>query len=132
MSVTINRELADVYFGPSNHLQNKIWDAFTTGQKDAGIAHAQRELERHTGITAFENESVNDTSKYYPDRAVYEQALHMLTSMQHTANGEQSGPKWPTVMLNGEPSDHSDVTIAKKAMEWLLVRQGGSIRIARG
>ena len=133
MAVTIDLDGADTYFGPSSHLMHDTWDKFSEGQKQSAITHAKRVLERHTGLTNLEQETVTTGNNYQPDYACYEQALHMLLTMPHSANGEATGPKFHSVMLDGgEPTQNGEESISTEAMEWLLVRQGSTVRIDRG
>lgn len=133
MATTIDLDGANTYFGVSHHLMHGTWDTFTEGQKQAGITHAQRVLERHTGVSDLTGEITSASDNYRPDYATYEQALHMLLTMPHSANGEATGPKFHSVMLDGgEPTQNGKETIAKEAARWLLVRQGATVKVDRG
>jgi len=87
MAISITRALADTYF--SSRLENDVWKAFPTGLRDKAIVSAKDVITRALGDEVTD-ETSDSNSNYYPDRAVYHQALFMLINSDHTANGEFS------------------------------------------
>ena len=131
MATTITRALADTYFGTSNHILSSVWTGFSTTLRDAAVAHAIRDCSQALGVSV-EAETVNADDYYYPDRAVYEQALFILTNSSHTSNGESSAPKWQTVDRDGNDKEKDRDFLSKEAQRWLLISQGSSMKVARG
>jgi hypothetical protein len=129
MSTAITRALADTYF--STRLEKDVWDAFSIGLRDKSIVSAKDIITRALGNTVTEETTDTDTN-YYPDRAVYHQALFMLINSDHTANGEFTAPKWPGATKRIESRDKSGRTVAKEALLWMNWRNGSTIKIARG
>ena len=129
MAISITRDLADTYF--ATRLENELWTGFSVGLRDKAIVSAKDVITRALGSTVTDETSDSD-SDYYPDRAVYHQALYMLSTSNHTANGELSGPKWSGAMPDGESKDVSGKTIAKESLYWMNWRNGPTIRLARG
>ena len=131
MATTINRTLADTYFGTANHILSAVWTGFSTALRDAAIAHGIRDCSQAIGVSII-NETVNTNDYYQPDYAVYEQALFILTNSSHTSNGESAAPKWQTVDRDGEDKEKDRHFLGEEAQRWLLIKQGSSVKIARG
>ena len=131
MATTINRTLADTYYGTTNHLQSTVWTGFSTTLRDASIAHAIRDCSQALGVSLIA-ETVNDDDYYRPDYAAYEQALFLLVNSSHTANGESAAPKWQTVDNDGIDKEKDRHFIGPEAQRWLLIKQGSLVKIARG
>jgi len=129
MAISITRALADTYF--SSRLENDVWKAFPTGLRDKAIVSAKDVITRALGDEVTD-ETSDSNSNYYPDRAVYHQALFMLINSDHTANGEFTAPKWPGATKRMESRDISGKTVAKEALMWMNWRNGATIKIARG
>lgn len=132
MSVTINTPGADTYFGPRNHVKAEIWKGFTSDQKTAAIAHAIRRVSRELG-KEVEAETVDASTYYHPDRAVYEQALFMLQNSFAIPNGEETGPRFTATEPN--PGDQPrkvdpDELCAEAAA--LLIRPRRQLFLIRG
>ena len=131
MATTITRALADTYFGTTNHILSSVWTGYSTTLRDAAIAHAKRDCSQALGED-IEAQTVNATDYFYPDRAVYEQALYILDNSSHTSNGESAAPKWQTVDRDGTDKEKDMHFLGKEAQRWLLINQGSLIKIARG
>jgi len=129
MAVAITKDLADTYF--STRLENELWTSFSAGLRTKAIASATDIITRALGDTVT-SETTDSDSSYYPDRAVYHQALFMLTQSTYVSNGEFTAPKWPGATNSGESRDTSGRTIAKEALLWMNWRNGPTVRIARG
>jgi len=129
MAVTITRALADTYF--ETRLENELWTGFSAGLRDKAVVSAKDVISRALGDDVTD-ETTEEDAQYYPDRAVYHQALYMLSASNHTANGQLSGPKWSGAMPSGESKDVSGKTIAKESLYWMNWRNGATIRIAKG
>ena len=129
MAVAITRTLADTYF--STRLENEIWTGFNIGIRDKAIVSAKDIITRALGATVT-SETTDTSADYYPDRAVYHQALYMLTTSDFTANGELTGPMWTGASLSGEAKDTTGKTISKESLYWMNWRNGPTIRLARG
>ena len=101
MSVTLTITAANVYYGVENHVQSAVWTGFTEPQRKAALAQATRQISRllETDVAA---ESVDADRYYYPDRAVFEQALWLLTQSRMVPDGEQVAPHWSG--SDGEPA----------------------------
>ena len=132
MATSITRTLADTYFAAANHILSSVWLGYNaTALRDPAIAQAIRECSQAIG-SSITNETVNADDYYYPDRAVYEQALYILNNSSHTANGESAAPKWQTVDRDGSDKEKDRPFIGPETARWLLIRQGSTISIARG
>ena len=129
MSTSITRALADTYF--STRLDNEVWDGFSIGDRDKAIQSGLDDVSVAYGgdITSA---TVSTSNNYYPDRAVYHQALFLLVNSDHTANGELTGPKWSGATTDGIVKDKSEGTISADSQRWLNWRSGSSISITRG
>ncbi len=119
MSTTINLADADTYFGVANHIMTSVWNGFSDNFKNAGIAYALRLLNRTFGLDIVNTETVRADDFYQPDRAVYEQALWSLMNSDAVPNGENTGPRFVSIVQNraDEPVDPTD--IAPEAKRWL-------------
>ena len=129
MAVTITRALADTYF--ETRLENELWTGFKVGLRDKAIVSAKDVISRAYGDD-ITDATVYEDEEYYPDRAVYHQALYMLSQSNHTANGQMTGPKWSGAMPSGQSKDVSGKTIAKESLYWMNWRNGPTVRIAKG
>jgi len=129
MSVAITKDLADVYF--ATRLENDLWSSYPTGIRTKAIQSASDVITRALS-SAVTDETTDSESNYYPDRAVYHQALFMLTESTYTSNGEFTAPKWPGATNEGASRDKSGRTIAKEALLWMNWRNGPTVRLARG
>jgi len=129
MAVTINRTLADEYFAA--RIDADVWAGFPAGVRDRAIQSAKDVLSRALG-NDIEDETVSDSDEYQPDRAVYHQALYILLTSDHTANGQLTGVKWPGSNKGGEAKDADKGKIDIEALRWMNWRSGPTIRLARG
>jgi len=129
MATSITRALADTYF--ETRLENEVWTGFDVGLRDKAIVSAKDVLTRALS-SAITSETVDADINYYPDRAVYHQAIFMLVNSDHTANGQLTAPKWPGATKANDSRDKSGRTISKESLFWMNWRQGSTIKIARG
>jgi len=129
VAVTITRVLADTYF--ETRIDAELWVSFNAGLRDKAIVSASDVISRALGDT-ITDETVEEDAQYYPDRAVYHQALYMLSFSNHTANGQMTGFKFSGTTPNGESKDVSGKTISKESLYWMNWRNGATIRIAKG
>jgi len=129
MSTSITRPLADTYF--ETRLENEVWSGFVTGDRDKATQSAIDDVSVAYGGNILEA-TVSTSNNYYPDRAVYHQALYLLVNSPHTANGELTGIKWAGANAGGTPKDMSTSVIAPDAQRWLNWQSGASISITRG
>lgn len=135
MATTITKALADTYFGETIHTQYAVWTGFTDNMRTAAVAQAKDIISRYIGedITA-ETQDTDYDSMYYPDRAVYEQALHILVNSTAIANGEQTGPKFLALDSgegSAEPKRADGHALALEARKWLGIPDT-QIEINRG
>ena len=129
MSTTITRALADTYF--STRLENGVWTGFNDQDRDKAIVSAIDVVSRTNG-SSIESETVDSTDYYYPDRAVYHQALYMLMNSDMLPNGTNSAPKWAGVNPSGETKQLSPNAMSREALKWLNWQNGSSVAIGRG
>lgn len=141
MSLTLTLAAAEAYFGPASHVRYEVWKKFNEPQKTAALVHATRRISREIS-QPVEDETINNTTFYRPDYAVFEQALHMLVSGEAIPNREQTGPAFyaqtgMTARFNsdGVRQQGGDVAgineISPEAATWLL-RPRRQIYLARG
>ena len=133
MSVTINKDGADSYF--STRLENSMWSDFDNKQREQAIVSATELITQRLSST-LSDETVDDSIQYYPDRAVYWQALYLLVTSEHTANGTKTGPKWPGSTMSGkskrvENANKKIPSICEQAMRWMNWSRNPDISIAR-
>jgi len=122
MSLTLTLEVANVYFGDENHARSSVWEGFDDPARRAALAHATRIISRalQTDVTG---ESVDASTFYRPDYAVFEQALHLLVNSRAIPNGEQSAPHWAGSDGDTESSDDgSSELIHPEAMAYINAR----------
>ena len=132
MSVTIDRNGADAYFGAANHVQAALWAAFDDTRKTAAITHAQRLVTRALG-SAIESETDDSTRSYYPAYAVYEQALHMLLHSNAVSNSEETAPHYAGTDGEGRAQEPARMCgLCAEALQWLDWQSGPTVRIVRG
>lgn len=96
MSVTIDLTGANSYFALRNHIQAEVWKGFGPDQQAGAIAHAARLISRELGKEVTD-ETVQASTYYHPDRAVYEQALYMLKNSFAIPNAQQTAPHFTAV-----------------------------------
>ncbi|MGN0851851.1 MAG: hypothetical protein ACI4Q3_00580 [Kiritimatiellia bacterium] len=110
------------------------WDEYATGQKEAALAQAQRELARALGRSLVDDESVYTPGSTRCDTyAVYEQAVYsLLRDVQPTAPTKSDLPS-----LDQDTAKRPSYTLAKggdwlsaEARRWLGIRQ--QTRISMG
>lgn len=129
MATTITRALADTYF--STRIENNAWTQFKAGDRDKAIQSALDVVNRAYG-NSITNTTVDADSNYYPDRAVYHQALYILQNSDYTQNGEYSAPKWVGVGKPGDVRQNDTGIISPEAMRWLNWKSGPTVKIVRG
>ncbi len=129
MATSITRPLADTYF--ETRLENEVWTGFDTGLRDKAIVSAKDIITRALG-SDITDETVDADTSYYPDRAVYHQALYLLINGDYTSNGELSAPKWPGATSDGQARKKQGRSISRESLYWMNWRQGSTIKIARG
>ena len=97
-----------------------IWHRFGGKERDAAISQAQRLLSREIG-GEITDETVDSDNYYQPNYAVYEQALYMLCNSSAVVNGQETGPKYVSVDLDGERKAKSKdrAVICAEAIRWL-------------
>jgi hypothetical protein len=118
MATAITKVLADTYF--TTHIEGAIWTGFSDDLRTRAIAHAKEILHRHFGIDMLEQD-VDTDIRYYPDRAVYEQALFMLRNSDAVPNGELTASHWLSAGRDGEVKQMDSRFIAPEAYRWLLI-----------
>ena len=129
MTVAITRALADTYY--STRIDDERWQAFKTGLRDKAIVSAKDVLNRALG-SAMTDETSDTSSSYYPDRAVYTQALYMLQNSDAVMNGQQTGSKWVGTSADGKPVPKKSVLVSPEARRWMNWQAGSSVKLARG
>jgi len=129
MTVAITRTLADTYF--STRIDDERWKAFKTGMRDKAIVSAKDVLGRSLG-SQMTGETSDSASSYYPDRAVYHQALYMLQNSDAVVNGEQTGSKWVGTSDDGKPVPRQSIVVCSEARRWMNWQAGSTVRLARG
>ena len=129
MSTTITRDLADTYF--KDRLDKKVWEGFDEQDRDRGIQSALDVMTRLNGYD-ITTATVCTSDSYYPNRAVYHQALHMLMHGNQIANAESSAPKWAGVSQTGDAQVEVPKAVSQEALKWLNLQSGATARIGRG
>ena len=121
MAITTTKAAADEYF--ETRLDKDIWAGFDSDNlQERAIQTAIDALSQmiNDDIT---DETVSTNSRYYPDRAVFEQALFILINSDHTANGNLTGLKFPgAIKRAGQPgiAEPRNV-ISPAAKAWLKI-----------
>ena len=126
MANTIDTDGADNYFDRANHTRGHIWDRFEQDQKDAAVAQAKREVEQLIG-RSLDDEPEDAPDYHFPDRATYEQALHLLLQRAILSNGDYNAARW----LADESVQVSDERYGPECLRWLPDRPQRK-RIIRG
>jgi hypothetical protein len=85
--VAINRTAADAYF--ASHMEGGVWSGYTTGQREAAIAQAKRELGAFIGGALSETATANGDSPRH-DCAAYEYAYRLLLNSRNTATASDT------------------------------------------
>jgi len=128
MAVTITRALADAYFG--QRLESDKWEAYDTDQRDRAIQSAKDVMTRANGST-ITDETSNDNSQYYPDRATYHQALYMLDNHNAATDGIEPEARYMG-RLQAQPKMKDPNYICNEARRWMDWQSGSTVQIVRG
>ncbi len=131
MSVGITSALADDYF--KDRIEDALWRDFDSKLRGKALQTAKDILSRSLGSDIVD-ETVDDTNYYYPDRAVYHQALFILLNSDVTANGTETGPKFTGQGIDGDVvNTESGYSLSKESRRYMNWQgTGGSVRISRG
>jgi len=120
MSITITKTAADAYF--DTRLSKEIWDGFSEKNLKERALQAAADLLSQMINDDIKDETAVANDRYYPDRAVFEQALYMLIESDHTANGNLTGFKFPGAARETEKKDIKFTSVLSKAtMMWLKI-----------
>lgn len=118
---------AVAYFKTENHPRGAVFSGAGEPRQKAAVAHAKRLLSRALR-SDIDDETVDATTQYRPDYAVYEQALFLIENGV-IANAEQSGLAF--IASSPDPAapakTASPDTIAPEALRWLGVRDMGVV-----
>ena len=121
--MSISNDNADLYYDRDNHMQSAVWQKFDPDQRAAALAQSKRELTQLIGCD-IDDEVEDISGNHYPDRAAYEQSLHILLKSSAIHNGEETAPAW----IAGMAID--DAPYGQGALQWLnnISRQASTIR----
>jgi len=125
MAYTKDIDDANAYFGAASHVRTYDWLNYSTAERTAALAQAEREIE------LFINRDLSDpadTDRFRDDYAVFEQALWLLDETVRTKQSENSAQLIETVDSE-ERDNYYGITLCPMAQKF-LARQ--KIRIARG
>jgi hypothetical protein len=128
MAVTITRALADAYF--DTRIEKEKWEGYDADKRDRAIQSAIDVMTRANGATITDETSV-ERSQYYPDRAVYQQALYMLVNH----NAPRDGVITEARMMGrrqSEPKLKDPNYICIDARRWMDWQSGATVRIVKG
>jgi len=129
MSVTVTKAAADSYF--SERIEDNLWTQFDDDDRTKAVQSAKDAINRALGDTVT-SETVDTTSQYYPDRAVYHQALYILMNSDAVKNGASTAPKWAGVSKDGEQKKRDPAAICREARRWMDWQSGPTIPLFRG
>lgn len=116
---------ANTYFGETNHIRSYDWTQYSTNERTAGLAQAQRELEVFLDRDASDPAS---TDRYRDDYAIFEQTLFILDETVRTRESETSAELVETVDTEQRDKYHG-VTISPMAMRYLAIPR---VKFVRG
>lgn len=108
---------AEAYF--AGHPRGAVWAAFPGESREAAVAHARRVLSR--GLNRKLDDALDayeEGDRYRDDYAVYEQALHMLSTGR--VGDANAGAPYPVAMqpAGDGPTNPPDL-YAPEALRWL-------------
>jgi len=115
---------ANTYFGTDNHIRAYDWSQYTTAERTAGLAQAQREIE-----TFFARDLVDPASgdRYRDDYACFEQTLFILDNTVRTRATETDAELVET--SDTEQRDkYYGVTMCPMAMRYLAIPRPKIVR----
>ena len=128
MATTITRALADAYF--KDRLEKEKWEAYDEDKRDRAIQSAIDVLTRANGDD-ITDETVYSEDQYYPDRAVYHQALFMLENHNAATDGVEPEAHYMG-RKQAEPRLKDPNLICHEARRWLDWQSGSTVQIVRG
>ena len=122
---TKTRTDADRYFAPNNHVKAFTWEGFDAGERDAGLAQAQREIVVFLGRDLCDPE---DTDVYRDDYAVFEQALFLLENTPRTSAPGGTAKKTISREKKKEDEDKDGVDVSPMAVRYLAKNRKKAVR----
>ena len=128
MAVAITRALGDTYF--KTRLGEQKWLGYTTDLRDKAIQSALDVLTRANGNT-LTDETTNESSQYYPDRATYQQALYMLNNWNAPTDGVEPEAHYMG-RQQAEPKLKDPNYVCIEARRWMDWQSGATVQIMRG
>jgi len=119
MSITTTKEAADEYF--ESRLDRDIWNAFDNDDLQERAIQTAIDALSQMLSDDITDDTVSTTANYYPDRAVFEQALFILINSDHTANGNLTGMKFPGASKRASKKGTTELqnVISPAAKAWL-------------
>lgn len=128
MATTITRALADAYF--EDRLEKELWEAYDEDKRDRAIQSAIDVLTRANGDD-ITDETVYSEDQFYPDRAVYHQALFMLKNINAATDGVEPETHYMG-RQQAEPKLKDPHYVCPEARRWMDWQSGGSVQIVKG
>lgn len=128
MSIEITRALGDAYF--ADRLGDEKWQGYDTDKRDKAIQSALDVLTRANG-SLITDESSDDNSQYYPDRAVYHQAMYMLLNHNAPTDGVEPEAHYMG-RRQAEPKLKDPNYVCIEARRWMDWQSGATVQIVRG
>ena len=128
MTVAITRALADACL--EDRLEKDAWEAYDSDKRTRAIQSATDVMTRANGDTITDETSEADR-QYYPDRAVYQQALYMLINHNAPTDGVEVEAHYMG-RRQAEPTLKDPNYICKDARRWMDWQSGATVRITRG
>ena len=110
---------ANVYYGTDSHIRAYDWANYSTEERTAALAHAQRQIELYLQRDA---ENPASTDRYRDDYAIFEQAIFLLDETPRTRQSTNSAQIIPTVRSE-ERDETYGVTISPEAMRYLALKR---------
>ncbi|MHA1572674.1 MAG: hypothetical protein ACTSX8_01650 [Alphaproteobacteria bacterium] len=118
---------ANDYFTPENHPAGQWWQDLDQDEREAGLAQAQRVLERSLTRTLV---APTSTSNYgvRDDYALYEQAAWVIHTNHLRGNAEYTSIGFDLFGADGRPASESNSVISAEAQRWLAWNRLKAVR----
>ena len=108
---------ATIYF--KDHPAFPLWNAADEDEKTRSLAFARRILERTKRDTLDAPSASAGSDDIREDRALFEQALWVLTNNPYRANTENTGVAWDLTDAEGESRTAVMAQLAPEARRWM-------------
>jgi|6_EtaG_2_1085325.scaffolds.fasta_scaffold04760_7 hypothetical protein len=115
---------ANTYFSTSNHIRSYDWTQYTTAERTAGLAQAQRELETYLNRDLYDPAS---DDRYRDDYAHFEQTLFILDETVRT-RGSETGAELVETVDTEQRDKYYGVTISPMAQRYFAMTRRKWVR----